>query len=307
MDIYKDVNIVKFKTFPRVENIAIDPSALSTFKWCPRAYWFRYVLGYKPREDEVYLTWGSAVHKFYEVAEKEYKKVPVIPVAVVKAIAAAVEVWGKTKDPLPESKFAFMTKARLSDVLLYLARMWQKEKEQKQFIVHQSELSYLIQLPFGQWISGKIDQIIEEAKRNLIRDFKTTSKKWYWYKRGLNPSDQFICYVYAGREITKSNITGANIDVVLTSKEEGPKLEREPILFSENQIGEWVRGREQWSRILDSCRETDSYPMNERNCPSCAYFDVCKTRDENSQMFLLKSKYKHEPWDPSTHDDERSL
>lgn len=301
MDIHTDVNITKFKQFARTENLAIDSSALGQFKFCPLSYFYKYVLCYTDEGDAVYFTWGNAVHKFYEIAEKKYKETSNIAISAVNGVNAAMAVWGNRKDPPVDSKFAFQTKARLSSVLLYLAKFWQKEKEENRFKVVQSEMPYIIQLPFGQWVTGKVDQILSEISRLFVRDFKTTSKKWVYYKRSLNPSDQFIGYVYAARELTKTKIYGAKVDVICTSKDDGPKINREDILYSEDQISEWLRGREQWAKFLDSCREQDNYPRNERNCSFCPFYDVCSTRGEAGQAFVLKSKFKNVRWDPLNH------
>lgn len=58
--------------YERFERIIKDGSMVREFKACHRRYFYRYVLGYVPKDDNVVFAWGNAGHKFYEVLNREY-------------------------------------------------------------------------------------------------------------------------------------------------------------------------------------------------------------------------------------------
>jgi CRISPR/Cas system-associated exonuclease Cas4 (RecB family) len=299
MQIYKDVPITKFKGFQRHEPIAPSSSAIMEYKKCPRAFFFRYVLGYTEKESKIYFAWGNAVHKFYEVADKTFRSTNGnADAGIAFGLVAAMKEWGDTKDPSPDDKkFGFMTKARLSDTIMKIGKEWMLEKSNSTRTVIDNEMTFNLQMPHGQWTSGKIDEFIEIRGKPAIEDTKTTTKKWQWYKRQLNPSDQFMRYLWAGQQLTKKQLSEVHVRVIYTTKDEGPKIHRELIMYSPDQVNEWLRDHVYWSKAIDSSREQDNYPKNEKQCNFCQFREICITRGEASQIFVLKSKYKFEPYD----------
>ena len=272
---------------------------LSDFQFCPRYYFYRHVLGYRPKEDKSYFLWGTTIHKFYEEAEKKLAEGSTVEVAGMLAIQAAMMEWVGKKDPNPEDKkWAFQTRSRMSDVLVAIAKEWLKEKAAKTIHVLFSEIPYNLQLDNGQWICGRIDQGIQVGNRLYVRDFKTTTKKWQWYRNSLNPADQFVGYTYALSTLSSRQIDGAYVDVIYTTKDEGPKFYREIIPISPATISRWKQDWEYWAEVMELARRTDNYVQNTRNCQFCSFIDVCRTNPQ-SEEFMLKSKFVFDPWDPS--------
>lgn len=303
MIVHENVPIKRFNGFKRVEPIAIDSSAMKEFQKCPRAYFFHYVLSYVPAEEKIWLTWGKAVHKFYESAEINLKKFNNVDMASALAMQAAIQTWGKTKDaPAENKKFAFMNKVNLSNLLVNAAKEWKKEKESGVISVTQSEFPFNHQLSNGVWSSGKMDQLILQSGKRMVRDFKTTSKKWQWYKRELAPSDQFARYTKAAISLTGQSVLGVVADVIICNSE-GLKFEREVITYTKEELNAWELAQKHWDDSLKRCRDNDEYPMVERSCNFCDYRDVCTTRSEASQVYMLKSKFKFKVWDNASEED----
>lgn len=298
MNIHTNVPIKNFKSLPREEPIPIDSSALKEFQKCPRAYFLRYVLCYVPKDEKVWFAWGKAIHKFYEVAENKLKETNGnVDLSGALAMQAGLQEWGDTKDCPPEvKKFAHMNKANLSRVLIAVFKEWKKEKESGHIKVTNSEMSFVVQTKDGIWISGKMDQSIAWTGRKMIRDFKTTTKKWQWYKRELWPADQFIRYIYAMRKLSGERISSITIDVIIYNNE-GLKFESEQFNYTSEEIDRWESAQKHWDDSLRRCRENDEYPMVERSCNFCDYREVCTTRGEQSQLYLLKSKFTRHVWD----------
>lgn len=299
MLIHKDILVKKFKSFPRVEPIAIDSSALKQYQTCPRSYFFRYVLGYTSVVPAIYFTWGSAIHAFYEEAENTYEEFKNVDLSIGLGIQKAMSVWGKTKDaPADDKKWSHMTKANLANVLRHVALEWKKEKESGILTVTHSEMPFTLQLENGVWISGKMDALVILGGRYWVRDFKTTAKNWVWYKKDISPSDQFARYTKAARMLTGQNVQGVIVDVIIKqANEKPPQFERETVSYTREELEDWERSQLYWDKVLRIAREEDHYPMVERACAFCQFRDVCTSRGESAQVYMLKAKYKFEVWD----------
>lgn len=297
MIIHENVPIKRFKGFTRNESVAIDSSALKEFQRCPRAYFFHYVLGYVPKEEKIWFAWGKAIHKFYEMAEINLAKTQNIDISGALALQKAVQEWGDTKDaPADNKKFAHMNKVNLSQVLTNAFKEWKKEKTAGIIKVIHTEMPFVVQLDNGIWISGRIDQVVSWSGREMIRDFKSTSKKWQWYKRSLFPADQFTRYVYAFRKLSGKPVVGVAVDVIICNSE-GLKFEREQTNYTVEELTRWEEAQLHWDAALKRCRETDNYPMVESACNFCDYREVCTTRGEQSQVYVLKTKFIKQVWD----------
>lgn len=297
MIIHTDIPIKHFKGLKREEPVPIDSSALKEFQKCPRAYFFRYVLCYVSKQDKIWFAWGRSIHKFYEVAEQMLKVHNNMNIAASLAIQAALSEWGNTKDPSPDQKkFAHYNKENLGKVLTSLFKEWIKEKTAGIIKVIHSEMPFTLQLDNGIWISGRMDQIVNWSGRETVRDFKSTTKKWAWYKRELFPSDQFTRYVYAYRKLSGKPIVSVAADVIICNSE-GLKLERDTFNYTNEELQRWEEAQIHWDESLKRCRETDNYPMVERSCNFCDYREVCTTRGESAQVYMLKSNFVREVWD----------
>lgn len=295
---HENIPIKKFAGLKRYEPVAIDSSAMKEFQRCPRAYFFRTVLGFVAPDEKIYFAWGKAIHKFYEMAEIHLKQTNNIQLSLALAIQNAVTEWGSTKDALPDSKkYKHMTKQNLSTVLLFIAEKWRIEKESGNLHVTQTEAPFVVQLSNGVWISGRIDQVINWSGRYWIRDFKSTTKKWSYYKYEIAPADQFARYTAAFRLLSGLPISGAVVDVICSSPETKTTLERETVTYTTAELDDWEKSQLHWDAALKKCREEDHYPMCERSCNRCDYREICTTRGESSQLYVLKSKFKLDVWD----------
>lgn len=306
MLIHENSVIKHFKQFPRFEPISIDSSALMEFKFCPYAYFLRYVLGYTEAEKPPYFAWGSAYHKYRETLELVYKANnndnSKLDLYSTEALTAALKTWGATKNPLPGSKFAQVTKERLIHAILESHRHWKKEKITGSIIVLQTEQPFNIELPNGVTRSGRFDQVISWNGRIWGRDFKTTTMEWKYLQRTFWPNDQFSGYTYAQSALTGKATAGQLVEAVINrpptkAEERLPTIESKIVTINEDQLKTWVDEQKFWDDQLRYSRENDLYSKNEKNCYRCKYHQICEMPSEMGKEMVLKSKYRHEVWD----------
>lgn len=310
MDIHLDPLIKYFKGMLRYEAFSPDSSSVTEFKQCARRYFYRYVLGYKPREDEPYFKWGSTIHKFFECLEVYYARGKSVEECFALAYRDTMIFWGDTPDVQIESQWSFITKARLSKTLQVIAEDWKREKARGTIKVIATEQPFNVTFPNGVRRSGRFDQMIQTNRRLWGRDIKSTSQEKTYFKRQLYPNDQFATYTVAqsilnGLDVANGQfLAGQYVAVVFnnlgTKKEPekgGPALYTEIVSFTPSALSKWLEEAKYWDNQMKYARENDIYPMNEKQCTFCKYRKVCSSSSDMSMMMTLKSEYKHEVWD----------
>lgn len=300
----------RFVNLQRVEPIVKDHSSVKLYKQCPTLYFYRTVLGYKEKNDDIILVWGTCIHLFRESLEKAwitYKKDKSKYLECCKiATNIALDYWRKEgKYVAVGTDYEFMTENRLVASLLASYEHWCKEKTMGKVDVILVEQSFAIVLPDGTETCGRIDQVVRWGGRVWIRDFKTTKKNKTFYEKQLNPNDQLTRYMYAASKLTNSPVQGAMIELLYNTKTIGPEIHTLFTSRSTEQMEQWEKEQEYWTMRIDDSRNTDMYPMNESySCQWCKYQKICATPSEGGKLNVLKSSYRFDPWDPFKYHDD---
>jgi PD-(D/E)XK nuclease superfamily len=284
----------------RCEPLIPDHSSTKVFRRCPREYFYSMVCGYQPTGTVTVLIWGTAYHKFREVLEKEQN--------LELAVLHGMNIWDEQqgRDPLPDTTWGFMTKARLLKSFLVAYKHWQNEKEKKAVEVIAVEAAFNIELPDGSRTSGRADQIVRWNRRLWGRDFKTSSVEQQFYTRTLSPNDQFSRYTYAESQLCGEPIQGQIVEVLFNKADHktsrgksptGPEIITHIATRTPSEIRQWVLEAQIENKLIDLCRDNDVWPQNENACRYCAYHQVCKTGEEDSMVQILRSSdYTRRPW-----------
>jgi len=315
-EIREHTNIRFMKKFKRYEPMVMDHSAIIQAKTCFRKYFYRIVLGFASRKREQYFGFGSCYHKFREILEREWMNDPrphtekVIDQAFQmqcfgNAVAATRTLW-KTlgmRDPVVGDKWDFQTEARLVESCAVAFKHWQKEKVQNRIEVIAVEQNFVVQLPDGEYIGGKADQILRWNQKVWGRDWKTSSKTQdAYYTRTLDPNDQFTRYTYGEQALCGEPVQGQLVEVLFNAKgtksdpKKGPTLHQHLANRSQSQLQQWEKEQIVFNKQLALLREEDTWPMEERSCPFCEFHSVCTKPSEAAQMAKLEAEFTVQPW-----------
>lgn len=314
MEIHTDIPIYHYEQLDRHEGVILDNSVIMQFKYCPRSYFFRYVLGYDSSDTPPYFAFGSAYHKFREVLEigyneciaKGFDRNTSCALSLGKASTAAVNYWTKNgpKAYGEKDKFAFLTLDRLKQSIQIAYAWWEKEKLAGNVKVLFTEQPFIVQLSEDIFLGGRFDQAIEAFGKLYNRDFKTSSQPEMFYTRGLKPNNQFALYTFALSVLSGRLASGAMIETLFNQKTVGPKMHVYPVQYTREEIEEWKRDTVYWVNQIKNAREQDHYAANEKQCGFCQFHQVCKMPTEMSRMSILKSQYKINVWDHQSVDQE---
>jgi hypothetical protein len=284
---------------------------MKEFKTCPRKYFYSTVVGYKPKIEPPYFSWGKAYHKFRELLSRTYLEVyhdPKHPKIFEEALAAGMAVYREKfpKGP-PPGKWDWYTSALLMQSLNLSYKRWQDEMLTGQFEIIAVEQPFSLQYtPQGHYRNGRLDELVKINGKPHVRDYKTSAQRREYFKRGLEPNDQAISYIYAANQLLGYPVVGALFDVLhndgkTTKAQPFPKTEMytELTTRTQTQIEKWQQDQQIWHAYIDMCRVTDIYPMNEAACTYCDYHIVCRGFSENQMLSQLKSHFIFRPYDNS--------
>lgn len=282
-------------TLPRNEPRTKDSTAVKGFKKCPRYYFYRFVLGRTKPEGQwgSVFAFGSAVHKFLEVLYE------------TGDVAHATQEGLKLFRSPTHKSFEFQTKERFIQTCVALFNKYNEEQSKKIVEVIAIEQPFVLKFPDGNDVGGRFDQIIKWNGRIWLRDWKTTSKQLQYWKKGLEPNDQAIRYIYGmsclqfgqdAQGYPNKVIDGVLFTAIYNAKTVGPQIENVPSSRTLGQVKRWVDDQMYVHRMMDMCREADVWPQNEDSCSFCDFQEVCNQSTEAGMVNMLKTAYVHSPW-----------
>lgn len=299
MEVHKPAKRDYMAPFERYEPVIVDSSLIMGYKFCPTSYFFRYVLGFSPKFVEPYFRFGSSYHKFREVLEAHYRLDPNASGSAFEAAKkAGLDVFNKQGgDPPLDSKFAFMHHKRLEASFIVAMKHWLEEKKLGAIVVIDFEQPFALELYDGIFRAGRADQIVLWRGKLWGRDFKTSSQRMEYYKKSLEPNDQFTGYTWGEGTLHGKHCEGQIVEVLHNDKSNGPTIHSFTTTRTEAQLKEWKKEHKFWTDMMEKSREEDMYPKNEKSCTYCPFHRVCTTATESGKMSELKSNFKVEPWD----------
>jgi len=279
---------------PRYEPESFDHTATKEFKTCPRKYFYRMVLGRTSPDGqwEAVCAWGKGIHKFMEILYQTGD--------AGKAMTAAEKVF---RAPT-HYKFMYQDKQRFVKTLVECTKYYENEKKQGNITVIATEQPFHIVFPDGHTVGGRFDQLIKWNGRVWIRDWKTTSKELKWFATQVDPNDQAIRYIWAASMLQNGEANGLPskvIDGVLfvpiyNTKTIGPTIGGVQSQRTLTQVEAWVKDTMHVHKMMELCRETDTWPMHEVSCNYCNYRPVCTQASESGMEAMLRSGYVLSPW-----------
>lgn len=279
---------------PRMEPVVRDSTIEMRAKTCKRYYFYTTVLGYRERKNAIYLNWGIAYHKFREVLERTNGDVKA-------AIKVVIDTWQKEQggDPPVGTKWDWMTLERLLASCKTAYQWWLREKEMKRVVVLPDfiEKQLTVLLKDGKTtIGAKVDQLTRWVGRLWGRDFKTSSKMGKYYERQLEPNDQFMRQTLIETRLTGEPVQGVLVEVLYNTKLQGPEIKGFTTTRSLDQLARWEDEQVYLAEELQRNRDSDVWPMEEKQCPFCAFRIVCKAATEKAMVAQLRANFDLKPW-----------
>jgi len=313
-----------FETLPNGNKLqfAWDATSLSTFKACPRKFYYTQMLSLRGKERAAPLVFGGHLHDALERYERAlHAGVPFndavrdTVIYLLKVTTTRVKfVNQETKKE--EERLIFWTTDDTTRTRETLVRafVWYTEQFRndplKAYILANGkpalELSFRLELPLKTpngnpylWC-GHIDKVAELQGNLYIQERKHTKQTLapsYFDK--YSPNTQVTGYIFSAAVILQRPVGGAFIDAAQTAVSFS-RYARGMQNRTQDQISEWYRGTLYWIKQAEACAVDNFWPMNEESCSNfggCPFRSVC-SKDPKVRKNFLDSDFEHRAWNP---------
>lgn len=298
-----------------------DNTRLSSYKECPRAYFFRHVRHWRGKEIPKPLIFGLSWHESMDVVWGLLGKTE-----DEKVLALAMEAFNKEwiKDGgIPEDEMNDETRAawlpRLTSVAAEM--LWNYILKNGDFIKEVEIIN--IERPFAVPINpnnpnifyiGRLDKEFRKGGRVYLIEHKTTtaySKEYGFltsYTTSWSPNSQIDGYLHSGYMTYGAELKSVYVDAVLVHKQHHAIHKFIPIERHLAALDDWRDATEEWiDRIeIDKKRFKDgdrrAFPMNTNSCHGkygpCSYINICKFVPNLMQKVEPPEGFIVERWSP---------
>jgi hypothetical protein len=285
---------------------AWDSTSLGWLKACPRQYQYYMIEGWRPKGDQVNLTFGIYYHNSLEkydrhrLAGMDHENATRY---VIAELMCDENFYDWNPDHTSKNRFTL-----IRSIIWYLDEF---EKDALKTIVLANgkpavELSFRMQLdwsPLGHLgeapyiLCGHLDRIVEFSGGTYVSDRKTTGTtiSSSWFER-FDLDNQMSLYTIAAEVIFQTPVKGVIIDGAQVAVG-FTRFARGMTYRTPSQTSEWLSDLKYWLRQAKSFADAEYYPMNEKSCFLCSFKKVC-SRDPAVRQMFLDSDFEKKPWNP---------
>jgi hypothetical protein len=264
------------------------------------------ICGYRPKEENVHLRFGSEVHRSYQ----DYDKLRAEGIKHDEAVFHVVKgLIYRTEDFDSEHKY----KNRESLVRTVIWYLEQHEHDPAKVVLRPDgrpmvELSFKFNLDWGPFDSGDpymlcghLDKVVDFNSEVFTMDHKsTTFSLTDHYFDGYEPDNQMSLYTWAGKVIYNMPVIGVIINAAQIKVNE-TEFARSITYRTQSQLDEWIDDLKPHLRKVKEAAEENHWPMNDKACGlygGCKFRKVCNKSPEVRPEFLKTYYEKGEIWNP---------
>lgn len=273
-----------------------DNTMLSTFRDCPRKYFYRFILHLTSSEREMGIgaLFGIAIHTALEVfySSNEGKR--------EKAEDAFLQAWVPFEGE-------DLTGKCTSERGIVIINEYEKHYKEDPFKVIDTEVTLHGVLSEGSHFVFNIDAIVEwEGKEGFyVMEHKTSARKGFL---SLRPNLQTEGYVWAVKQLMELDVKGVIFNIINYRKGRKGEEVRDTIEFSrvmtqvvEGELREWKRDVRGWLKGIKACEEED-YWMKATECcrryGACSFLSLCEVSSLEARERLKKELFVEKRWNP---------
>lgn len=284
----------------------LDSTKLSRFQDCPRGYYFEYLLGWRPRDPNLHLGFGSAWHEAMEVLMKgrDGTKRGYTAAELYEAYEAFEAVFNKifhtqdgddsllivSSDQSIQADNAFgKTRDNAFVALRDYGRTWRNDS----FRTLYTEVSGSVPISEDQLIHFKLDTIVEDDDGIWSYEHKTTGqKKRTWEEKWLIELQigaySHVLYTLYGDDAAGVQINGAVLRVPKKDGSSNNEFLRIPVSHPPGMMAMWLweinhlKQQLDWNmQALEQVKPSDpimaAFPRNPTSCGKygCKFPGLC--------------------------------
>lgn len=307
----------------------VDNTMISTYRACPRKFYFRHIRDWRPEGTALALAFGLSWHEAMDIvwglaaSDKSDSEIHEL------AMDAFEDIWTREGLP-PRTELSLdMIEAMAPRTPSIASEMVAHYIDQRRPMLKQFEM-LAIERPFavplsaeetGLWYVGRIDKIFKKGKDVIVGEHKTTS----WYAKegsfrfefidSFSPNSQVDGYLHAGHMLYGDDLRSVWVDAALVHKKYHDRFKFIPIDRQIAQLSAWLSDTKQWiglieqdTAVLDdernrseprdhlACFRKNTDACHQYNRP-CSYINMCKGWS-NPEQNEMPEGFVMERWSP---------
>lgn len=327
---------------PFLEGTAIqyawDSTCLGWLKRCPRLYQLSMIEGWRPKDENVHLTFGirytNALEYYHKLRAEDggqnYNHDMALGLVVEKAL---LDTWVPDEDPVGEDESPGPGHPWTTDntqknrYTLLRAIIWyldQYEHDPAVTVIAEDgtplvERSFRMELDWGPaegkaniartnpepqpyLLCGHLDRVVTFLGSTFGMDHKTTKTTiGSYYFDQYEPNNQMTLYTIATRVIFNVPIRGMIIDAIQTAVTFAEPA-RGVTYRTPTQLEEWLKDLRYHLDAAERYATDQYWPMNDTACFNCSFnkhdSKICAKDPAVRGAFLASHFTKEDPWNP---------
>lgn len=292
-----------------------DSTKIQTAQRCFRKAFFRFVLGWAPKEPSKHLVHGRAWHKGLDyILTSDYTREDA-------AMAGIIYEKEYRKDFHENMDIDNFPKSPGPALLAYDSYVEKYRNEKDFYEVLYTELPGSVPVDDKHNIYFKLDAVFRERKSGkiVVTEHKTSSRNSVIDKEQWTLKTQIGTYTHAAIcMFGAKNVKYVMINRTFFYKASPSIHDRFPVMKSKQSMDGWLWDTTHMMHLfdfelerLDKCKESDpilkAFPKNPEACTDymtmCPYFDVCMS-GVNPLKREVPDNMKVEYWDPREREEE---
>lgn len=309
-------------TLPTVaqKNKCYDNTRISAYKVCPRSFFIRHLMHWRPAGTGQALIFGLSWHDGQDIVWGQAKNFNQRDLSEL-AFMAFSKTWEENGlDPNPDLDTANMWAPRTPQIAFemyfnYTLKHWKMLQGCEVIGIEQPFAVPIPQMP-GHWYIGRLDKAVGWNGQNLILEHKTTTAyatignfrtdyldSWFM-------SSQVKGYQFGG-SLYYESIDGVWVDAALVHKKVHDAFKFIPISHNFTLLEEWLSGTRAWVQQISDEEERykaegkllpGMFKKNEESCfgkyGPCPFIDICRTQADPSRLEEPPPGFVYDKWEP---------
>lgn len=309
-------------TLPTVDQQAkcYDNTRISGYKTCPRSYFIRHTLGWRPLGTGIALIFGLSWHDAQDVVWGYSKKFNMRDLAELASMAFN-KTWEGNGLPIDiplESESYYLPRTPSIGREMLWEYCHERERMLQSAEVVAIEQPFAVPMPDmpGHWYIGRLDKVVDYNGQRLILEHKTTTayatvgnfrSEWTdsWFMSAQVKGYQFGGGLYYG------NVNAVWVDGALVHKKIHDAFKFVPVSHNFVLLKEWIENTKRW--ITEISAEEDAFKVagelkpgmfkrNDESCfgkfGACPFIDICRSVDDPSKLDGPPAGFVEEKWEP---------
>lgn len=302
-----------------------DNTRISSFRFCPRSFYFRHVRHWSSTSTKIWFTFGGAWHaamdELWRYAPQANEKD-----AVALAYRAFCNEWIARGEKAPEKltiddleeltpRTPMIAKEMLHGYYTARAGMFKASS----FVLVDVEQPFAVPLSptddTFQYV-GRLDKVFEWDGALRIGEHKTTTayrKDGHFrsdFLDSFSPNSQVDGYQYAAGPLYNNRLRSIWIDAALVHKTVHDGFKFIAIDRGDSALDAWLWETHDWIAQIEMNKAAlaeperingdymAAFPRNTSNCGQCGYRDICRAMPNPHRYEGVPLGYKYEPWSP---------